>query len=87
MAKSKKAEQKENAILPLSDQLRKLQAPKNDGRGVCCIREISYHLGSGRRDMAIAAVRNEWDKIANYPDIAEWLKKHELADQDAYVNK
>lgn len=87
MSKSKKQQNKEEATLPLSEQLYRLQMPKNNGRGVCCVRDVCMYLTSGDRQKAMAVVRNEWDKISSYPDIANWLKRHELAEPNAYVTQ
>lgn len=87
MPKSKKAQTKEEAILPLSEQLQRLQAPKNNGRGVACIRGVCSDLSFGDRKGAMMLVAHDWDKIANYPDIAKFLKDNQLADPDNYVHE
>ncbi len=73
--------------MPLSEQLFKLQKDKNNGRGVSCVRDVCNYLIFGDRVKAKAVVTNDWDKIANYPDIAQFLKDNELAEKDAYINK
>ncbi len=83
--KLKEKQHQEQSLLPNSAILFKLQEPKNNGRGVSCVRDIYTYLVLGDMGKAKAVVNNEWDKISSYPDIAQWLKDHELADKNNYV--
>lgn len=86
MGKSKKEKEKENKVLPLSEQLKRLQESKNNGRGVSCVRQICFYLRENKLDDAKAIVNTDWDKIANYPDIANLLMDNKLAPTGSYVN-
>lgn len=65
-----------------ADPLRWMQSVENNGRGVSCVRSICSCLDGNDFDGAKAITHNEWDKIRNYPNIAQWLKDNELADKD-----
>ncbi len=56
-----------------AEELDKLQAAKNDGRGVSCVRTICDYLKRGDITSALAVTFNESDKIRNYDDIVEAL--------------
>ena len=60
----------------LADELDRLQAPKNDGRGVSCVQTIVIYLRLGKLAESRAICWNELDKIRNYPEIKAWLKKN-----------
>lgn len=59
----------------LSKRLDKLQAKKNDGRGVSCVRAIVSELSRGDVCGALAVTSNESDKIRGYKDIVRVLRK------------
>jgi len=59
----------------LADKLDALQAEKNDGRGVSCVRTLIMYLRRGEIDTAKAVCLNESDKIRSYPDIQDVLEK------------
>jgi hypothetical protein len=72
------------AIMTLADRLEVLQVSKNDGRGVECIRCLIFLLRRGE-DIKLS-VEHDWDKIRNYPDIANLLKEEGLAQKHWYVS-
>ena len=53
--------------------LHAMQMGKNDGRGVSCVRSLCAYLNRADYESAEAVCLNEWDKIRNYPDIAQFL--------------
>ncbi len=59
----------------VADELDALQAPKNAGRGVSCVRVIIMYLRQGNIKSAIAVRRIEGDKTRAYPDIETYLNK------------
>ena len=59
----------------LEVELDKLQAKKNDGRGVSCVRAIVSELSRGDVCGALAVTSNESDKIRGYKDIVRVLRK------------
>lgn len=71
----------------LSRQLMLLQAKENNGRGITCVRSIASDLERGDIHGAKAIAHHDWDKIANYPDIAKWLKQNQIAEESWYVNE
>ena len=64
-----------NPMEMLADKLDALQAEKNDGRGVSCVRTLIMYLRRGEIDTAKAVCLNESDKIRSYPDIQDVLEK------------
>lgn len=65
--------------ISLNDQLYALQCPKNEGRGVSCVRSIANEILRGDTESAKIITSIEWDKIRSYPDIAQWLKNNGFA--------
>ena len=55
----------------LAEQLDNLQKPKNNNRGVSCIRGLCMYLMQDDLNAAKAVCNNEWDKISSYSDIAQ----------------
>lgn len=45
----------------------------NNGRGISAIRDVSYALKAGEVESAKATIKNEWDKISSYPEVADYL--------------
>ena len=70
-----------------ADRLDELQAEKNDGRGVSCVRVIVSELRRNDKASAATVANTDWDKIRSYPDIARYLKVIGLVKADAYVLK
>jgi hypothetical protein len=66
--------------IALNEQLYALQCPKNEGRGVSCVRSIVSEISRGDTEGAKTITSIEWDKIRSYPDIAQWLKNNGFAD-------
>lgn len=62
-----------NEIQTLVYTLNRLQALKNNSRGISCVQTILSYLEQGEIDCACAVAANEWDKISAYQDIAELL--------------
>jgi hypothetical protein len=62
-----------------------MQAKHNDDRGVPCLRQVCSELERNNVEGAKAICSNDWDKISNYPDCANWLKDNGFVDKDAYV--
>lgn len=88
MAKKAKTQaQRDFEALPNHLQLFKLQKPKNNGRGVACVRDICWFMARNEQRKVKACVDGEWDKISSYPDICAWLKAKGWADKNAYVTK
>ena len=73
----------EQKYLDLAQKLDELQASKNDGRGVNCVRDVVTYLRAGRIDEARAIVAHDGDKINGYPDI-ENIIREELFDGESY---
>lgn len=69
----------------LASQLDELQRARNDGRGISCVRQIVQDLQRNDVRGAKMITFNEWDKIANYRDVAQWLIKNKFADEDSYI--
>lgn len=76
---------KANVIL--ADELNKLQEWHNHGRGISCVRQIVSEISRGDHAGAQAIASTDWDKIAFYPDVAEWLKSRAYAAPDSYVHE
>lgn len=70
----------------IENRLWELQESKNSGRGVSCVRTVCAFLSYKRDYEAKNVIHNEWDKISNYPDIANYLKEVGFADESWYVN-
>ena len=64
----------------IADELEILQAEKNAGRGVSCVRSVVFDLRRERVEEAIKTARWDWDKIRNYPDIADFLIDHVIGE-------
>lgn len=58
-----------------NDKLREMENKANGGRGIVCVNNIIDYLDRGRRQDAINCCLNEHDKIRNYPEIKEELKR------------
>lgn len=54
-------------------KLKALEASKNGGRGVTCVRDIISFLNLGRVELAKEVCNWDRDKIRNYQDIARLL--------------
>ena len=70
----------------LANDLDAMQAVHNNGRGITCVRGIVFELRNGNLKGAMAIAHNDWDKVANYRDVAEWLQAHEFADKSWYIS-
>ena len=57
----------------VADELDALQAPKNDGRGISCVRTIVMYLRMGNITSAMAVRKIEGDKTRSYPDVEKYL--------------
>lgn len=64
----------------IADELEALQAEKNDGRGVSCVRAVVFDLRREKVESAQRTARGDWDKIRNYPDIADFMIDHLLGE-------
>ncbi len=53
-----------------------LNQQANNGRGVQCVNAIITAISNKDFEGAAAIVNNEWDKIRNYPEIAQWLTEN-----------
>ena len=58
-----------NPLSDFADELDKLQAQENDGRGVSCVKMIVSCLRLGNIEGARATYVVDGDKIRNYPEI------------------
>lgn len=58
----------------IAEQLTSLQAVKNGGRGVSCVRGVVSELERGDLTGALAIINNESDKIRSYDDIVAVLR-------------
>lgn len=67
----------------VADALDKLQASKNDGRGVNCVKDVVTFLRAGRINEAKAIATHDGDKISSYSDIESVIRK-ELFDGESY---
>lgn len=70
-----------NPYMELADQLDKMQAEKNKGIGVSCVREIVAYLRMGHIQSARAVAFTDGDKIENYPDIKQLLAEHGMVEE------
>ena len=59
----------------LADELDGLQAQANQGRGVCCVRDVIAYLRRGDYSTARAVINNESDKIRSYEKIVAVLER------------
>ena len=59
----------------VADELDALQASKNEGRGVSCVRTMVMYLRMGNITSAIAVRMIEGDKTRSYPDIEKYLNE------------
>ena len=64
----------------IADELDLLQKDKNKGRGVTCVRDIIGCLRRGDIKSAKHIASWDHDKIANYPDIEDFLEKNIFED-------
>lgn len=62
-----------SGMAQLAQTLHDMQAGKNSGRGVSCVRTICDYLKRGDISSALAVAVNESDKLSNYDDIVEAL--------------
>jgi len=85
LSKEHRAEIKADEIKYTAKILNLMQELCNDGRGVSCIREVVFWLERGEEKKAKLVIEHDWDKIANYPEIAEFLKEQKLAKKDWYI--
>lgn len=51
------------------DRLKEAEKVQNQGRGVCCVKDIIKMLEKGRDADALATCRGENDKIRSYPPV------------------
>ena len=73
----------EEEYLGLADRLDELQATKNDGRGIGCVRDIIMFLRKDHVDDARSTAAHDGDKIRNYPDV-EKIISEELFNGESY---
>ena len=59
----------------LAEELNKLQAVENEGRGISHIRTICTYLRRGEWDLAVNVYRTEGDKTGMYPVIKKFLRE------------
>jgi len=72
----------------IADELAAVERIQNNGRGVSCVRSIIACLrASGDMDRPKAIVWNEFDKLRNYPDIVDVLRKHGLTHEVDEMHK
>lgn len=57
----------------LSEDLRRLQAQCNQGRGLSCVGDIIMYLDNGDLHRARLVANNEFDKISGYPILANYI--------------
>jgi hypothetical protein len=65
----------------LGAELQTLQAEKNDGRGVSCVRTVVTYLEMGKLDKAQAVCWNESDKMHSYPDIQKFIVENVFGEE------
>ena len=82
-----KAEARTSEIKYIANTLSMVQITYNEGRGIACIREAVFWLERGEEKKAKLVIEHDWDKIANYPAIANYLKDQRLAKKTWYINK
>ena len=58
----------------MADVLEKLQAPKNDGHGVSCIRAMVVYLRAGMIRDAEVVANTKHKKIRNHIDIMKFIQ-------------
>ena len=71
----KPPENKESPFKELAGKLDKLQAEKNSGMGVSCVRDVITYLRLGKVLEAKSVASHDHDKIRNYPDIQKLLQE------------
>lgn len=59
----------------LSEDLRRLQAQCNQGRGLSCVGDIIMYLDKGDLHRARLVAINEFDKISGYPVLANYIDR------------
>lgn len=64
---------RERGINVVADELDVLQAKKNEGRGVSCVRTMITYLRRGEINLALAVRQVDGDKTRSYPDIEQFL--------------
>lgn len=56
-------------------QLDDLQKKENNGRGVGCVQNALNYLRMGDSESAQVICSTDWDKIRNYPELAEYIEE------------
>jgi hypothetical protein len=59
----------------ISKEIFDAQAPKNNGRGVTCVRDISEFVRMDMLEDARQVAHWDHDKIRSYPDIVELIER------------
>ena len=57
----------------IADELEKLQAPCNNGRGIEFLRSVIFYLRHGELDSAVRVAQYDSDKLHFQKDIDTWL--------------
>ena len=55
------------------NELIRVEALQNEGRGVCCVKSIITFLQKGRNEYALNMFIHDHDKILNYPELIKIL--------------
>lgn len=71
-------------LASIADELEKMQAIENEGRGISCVKTVIIYLRLGDLTKAKAVCDNEGDKIGNYPEIKEYIKKTLFKDDEKH---
>jgi hypothetical protein len=69
------------------NRLFEMQSTENDGRGISAVRELVKVLRDPdhTQEQIKTAIYWDWDKIANYPEIADFIKKNIYNDALLYI--
>jgi hypothetical protein len=62
-------------MLGIADALDTMQASKNEGRGVACVRAVVLWLRKSDLSNARLAAEHDRDKIRSYPDILRFIQE------------
>lgn len=63
--------------------LRGLESKQNEGRGVSCVRTVISYLDRGDLQSARTAADTDHDKIRNYPEVEDFLRRALWRDGEA----
>lgn len=63
----------EKNYIRIGEEVERMNNGFNDGRGISAIRDVASALKANQVDSAKATIKNEWDKISTYSQVADYL--------------